>query len=143
MSNVRVIILAVIVALFVAPSLSALLATIGSLEPAGVLTGLAAGFLLRRQPSMAALATLYGSASAVLIGELFAQDLLDETGFADAMAGWPGWVLGAVLAYLIAAQGLPRGKAGEVKPAVLPMGVAALIPRCSPAGRSSRARRSG
>ncbi|MEU0565192.1 hypothetical protein ABZ297_07350 [Nonomuraea sp. NPDC005983] len=127
MSNVRVIVLAAVVALVLAPSLSALLAVTGHLEPAGVLTGLAAGFLLRRQPSTAALATLYGSASAVLIGELFAEGLLDETDFADAMAGWPGWVLGAVLAYLIAAQGLPRGQAGAVKPAVLPMGAAALI----------------
>ncbi|MEU6713786.1 hypothetical protein ABZ897_20115 [Nonomuraea sp. NPDC046802] len=127
MSNLRVIALAVGVALVVAPSLSVLLAMIGRLEPAGVLTGLAAGFLLRGKPSMAALATLYGSASAVLIGELFAEGLLDETDFADVMAGWPGWMLGAVLAYLVAARGLPQGKTGETKPAVLPMGVAALI----------------
>ncbi|GAA2404870.1 hypothetical protein GCM10010404_73760 [Nonomuraea africana] len=40
--------------------------------------------------------------------------------------GWPGWMIGAVLAYLIAAKGLPQGEAGAVKPSVLPVIVAAL-----------------
>ncbi|GAA1010706.1 hypothetical protein Aple_029910 [Acrocarpospora pleiomorpha] len=119
MSNVR----AVVLVILVAPGLSMLLLLPGRLELAGVLTGLAAGFLLCGEAARAALATLCGSVSAVLIGQIFAEtpDALD---FADQMAGWPGWPVGAVLAYLIAARGLPPKTAG--RPAVLPVGLAAL-----------------
>ncbi|NJP96765.1 hypothetical protein HCN51_46320 [Nonomuraea sp. FMUSA5-5] len=97
------------VTLVVAPGLAALLYLAGRPEPAGLLTGLAAGLLLRDRPARAAVATLCGSATAVVLGLLFVQGHNpDGADFADAMAGWPGWPAGAVLAYVLAARRLPR-----------------------------------
>ncbi|GGS65401.1 hypothetical protein ACFFV7_02410 [Nonomuraea spiralis] len=115
----------VVLVMLVAPGLSMLLLLAGRLELAGMLTGLAAGFLLRSEPARAALATLCGSLSAVLIGQVLG-DGVDGPDFADQMAGWPGWPIGAVLAYLIAAKGLPPTSARGTSSAVLPAAVAAL-----------------
>lgn len=118
MLDVRIIVLAVLAA----PGLSLLLVRADHVELAGVLIGLAAGFLLRGKPARAAMGTLCGSVSAVLIGAASGGG----SEFADRMAGWPGWPAGAVLAYLIAAKGLPPKTAMARGNAVLPAGVAAL-----------------
>ncbi|MEU8197560.1 hypothetical protein AB0C10_27620 [Microbispora amethystogenes] len=128
----RGIVLAVIVATAVGPGVSVLLRVTGGLESAGLLTGLAAGGLLRGKPVRAAVATLYGSASAVLIGELSRGAFDGGPDFADALAvrpGWPGWVIGAVLAYAIAARRLPRAQGGQAAPAH-----PVTVPHADPAG---------
>ncbi|GGQ16496.1 hypothetical protein GCM10010140_53500 [Streptosporangium pseudovulgare] len=120
--------LAVAGVLAAGPCVSVLLAAIDRLELAGILTGLVAGVLLRGDPAKAAVATLYGSVAAVMVGESV-TDASDGGDFADAMAGWPGWpgwVIGAVLAYLVAAGGLPRTGARGVGPAVPAVVAAAL-----------------
>ncbi|WP_182884506.1 hypothetical protein [Microbispora sp. H10885] len=120
MSKMRSVVLAVIVATAVGPGVSVLLRVTGGLESAGVLTGLAAGGLLRGKPVRAAVATLYGSASAVLIGEISQGAFGGGPDFADAMAvrpGWPGWMIGAVLAYAIAAGRPPCAQADQAAPA--------------------------
>lgn len=120
--------LAVAGVLAAGPCVSMLLAAIDRLELAGILTGLVAGVLLRGEPAKAAVATLYGSVAAVMVGES-ATDASGGGDFADAMAGWPGWpgwAIGAVLAYLVAAGGLPRTGARRVGPAVPAVVAAAL-----------------
>ncbi|MCK2215491.1 hypothetical protein MF672_017090 [Actinomadura sp. ATCC 31491] len=112
----------IILTMLAAPCLSLLLALVGAPKLAGVLIGLAAGVLLRGEPSRAAMSTLCGSASAVLIGAA----LGGGSGFADRMAGWPGWLAGAVLAYLIAGRGLPRKTARAERSLALPAVLAAL-----------------
>ncbi|TLP66175.1 hypothetical protein [Microbispora triticiradicis] len=140
MSKVRGIVLAVIVAAVVGPGVSLLLRVTGGLESAGVLTGLVAGGLLRGKPARAAVATLYGSASAVLIGEMLKDAFGGGPDFADAMAvrpGWPGWVIGAVLAYVIAARRLPRAQADQAAPAhpvTVPHADPAEVTRAHPTG---------
>jgi hypothetical protein len=118
MRDVRVLVLTVLTA----SCLSLLLLPTDHVELAGVLIGLAAGFLLRGEPARAAMATLCGSAMVVLLGVI----LGGGTEFADRMAGWPAWPAGAVLAYVIAARGLPRKTAMARGSAVLPASVAAL-----------------
>ncbi|TDC54892.1 hypothetical protein E1281_15115 [Actinomadura sp. KC345] len=118
MSYVRIVILTVLTA----PGLSLLLLPVDHVELAGVLIGMASGFLLRGEPSRAAMGTLCGSVLAVLIGAASGGG----SEFADRMAGWPGWPAGAVLAYLIAAKGLPPKTTMARGDAVLPAGVAAL-----------------
>ncbi|WP_433539747.1 hypothetical protein ACQP10_24025 [Streptosporangium sandarakinum] len=122
-------VLAVAGVLAAGPCVSMLLAAIGRLELAGIPTGLVAGGLLRGDPAKAAVATLYGSVAAVMVGESV-TDASDGGDFADVMAGWPGWpgwVIGAVLAYLVAAGGPPRTEARGVGPAVPALVAAALI----------------
>ncbi|GAA2214990.1 hypothetical protein GCM10009850_104570 [Nonomuraea monospora] len=105
MPNIPRALLTAAVTLLAAPGLAALLYLAGRPEPAGVLTGLAAGLLLRDRPARAAMATLCGSVVAVAVGSLVVQGFrADGPDFPDAMAGWPGWVAGAVLAYALAAR---------------------------------------
>jgi hypothetical protein len=106
-----------------APALWLLMMPTHHVELTGVLIGLAAGFLLPGQPARAAMATLCGSAMVVPVGPVFGGG----SEFADQMAGWPAWPAGAVLAYLIAAKGLPHKTATARGSAVLPAGMAALI----------------
>ncbi|MEV5558404.1 hypothetical protein AB0L44_32515 [Nonomuraea wenchangensis] len=100
---------AALVAGLPAPAAAALLTLAGRPEPAGPLTGVLAGLLLRGSPVAAALATLWGGAWAVLATELAGIESADAMGSWLEWPGWPGWAVGAVLAYTLAARPVPGG----------------------------------